>query len=198
MERYGIRMGKNEITKEEKKKKEQKELVIEVKKDEVELEGSLEEVVVALLKKYNLTLVTAESVTGGLFAGRIINVAGASDVLKVGFITYSNKAKRKYLDVQKSTLKKYGEVSKQTAKEMARGAAIGADSDTAIAFTGLAGPSGGTEEKPIGLVYIACYVKEKITVEEFHFEGERQDVREAAVKSGLELLRRCIVTNYTS
>lgn len=198
MERYGVRMGKSELTKEEKKKKEQKELVVEVEKEEVKIEGPLEEEVVALLKKYNLTLVTAESVTGGLFAARIINVAGASDILKVGFITYSNKAKKKYLDVQKSTLKKYGEVSKQTAKEMARGAAIGADSDTAIAFTGLAGPGGGTEEKPIGLVYIACYVKEKITVEEFHFEGERQEIREAAVKSGLELLRRCIVASYVS
>lgn len=198
MERYGVRMGKSELTKEEKKKKEQKELVVEVEKEEVKIEGPLEEEVVALLKKYNLTLVTAESVTGGLFAARIINVAGASDILKVGFITYSNKAKKKYLDVQKSTLKKYGEVSKQTAKEMARGAAIGADSDTAIAFTGLAGPGGGTEEKPIGLVYIACYVKEKITVEEFHFEGERQEIREDAVKSGLELLRRCIVASYVS
>lgn len=165
------------------------------KKATMDIEN-IEYQIVELLKKYELTLVTAESITGGLFSGRIINVPGASDVLKIGFITYSNKAKRKYLDVQKSTLKKYGAVSKQTAKEMVRGAAIGTDSDIAIAFTGLAGPDAGGEEKPVGTVYIACYVKEKITIEEYCFSGDRKEIREAAVESGLTLLYNSILASY--
>lgn len=157
---------------------------------------TLEETVVNLLRKYGLTLATAESCTGGLFTGRIVNVSGASEVLNEGFITYSNKAKRKYLDVNKSTLKKYGAVSAQTAKEMVKGAAIGTDSDTAIAITGLAGPEGGTEEKPVGLVYIGCYVNEKAIVKEYQFKGNRQKIREYTVVSALDLLRRCILENY--
>lgn len=158
---------------------------------------TLEEAVVSLLKKYKLTLVTAESCTGGMVAGRIVNVPGASDVLMEGFITYSNKAKRKYLDVGKSTLKKYGAVSEKTAKEMARGAAIGSDCDTAVAITGIAGPDGGTEEKPVGLVYIACYVNEKVTVKECRFGGNRQKIREAAVVAALDLLRCSISLAYS-
>ena len=160
-------------------------------------EETLEEAVVNLLKRYDLTLVTAESCTGGLLTGRIVNVAGASEVLKEGFITYSNKSKRKYLDVNKATLKKYGAVSAQTAKEMAKGAAIGSDCDTSIAITGLAGPDGGTEEKPVGLVYISCYVNEKTVVKEYNFKGNRQKVREASVVAALDLLRRTIISNYS-
>lgn len=162
-----------------------------------EEEETLEEAVVNLLKRYDLTLVTAESCTGGLLTGRIVNVAGASEVLKEGFITYSNKSKRKYLDVNKATLKKYGAVSAQTAKEMAKGAAIGSDCDTSIAITGLAGPDGGTEEKPVGLVYISCYVNEKTVVKEYNFKGNRQKVREASVVAALDLLRRTIISNYS-
>ena len=121
-------------------------------------EETLEQAVVRLLKKYELTVTTAESCTGGLLAGRIINVPGASEVYNEGFITYSNKAKRKYLDVSKSTLKKYGAVSEQTAREMATGGVFATDSDACVAVTGLAGPDGGSEEKPVGLVYIASYM----------------------------------------
>lgn len=157
---------------------------------------TLEQAVIKLLKENDLTLATAESCTGGLFTGRIVNVAGASDVLKEGFITYSNKAKRKNLDVSKNTLAKYGAVSEQCAKEMAKGAAINTDSDVAIAITGIAGPDGGTEEKPVGLVYIGCFVNGKVTVKEFNFKGNRQKVRESAVVYALDLLRRCILDNY--
>lgn len=159
-------------------------------------EEALEDAVVKLLRKNSLTLTTAESCTGGLVAGRIINVAGSSQVFKEGFITYSNKSKRKYLDVSKSTLKKYGAVSPQTAKEMVKGAAISTDSDAAIAVTGVAGPDGGTDEKPVGLVYIACYVNEKVTVKEYNFRGNRQKIRESVVVQALDLLRRCILDNY--
>ena len=157
---------------------------------------NLEDTVVKLLKKYDLTLATAESCTGGLFTGRIVNVAGASDVLKEGFITYSNKAKKKNLDVSKNTLKKHGAVSEQCAKEMAKGAAINTGSDVAVAITGIAGPDGGTDEKPVGLVYIACFVNEKVTIKEFNFKGNRQKIREGAVIYALDLLRRCILENY--
>ena len=159
-------------------------------------EETLEQAVVRLLKKYELTVTTAESCTGGLLAGRIINVPGASEVYNEGFITYSNKAKRKYLDVSKSTLKKYGAVSEQTAREMATGGVFATDSDACVAVTGLAGPDGGSEEKPVGLVYIATYMKDKVNVQRYQFKGNRAKIREQAVVKGLDLLRRSILDNY--
>ncbi len=159
-------------------------------------EETLEQAVVKLLKKYDLTMTTAESCTGGLLAGRIINVPGASEVYNEGFITYSNKAKRKYLDVSKSTLKKYGAVSEQTAREMATGGVFATDSDACVAVTGLAGPDGGSEEKPVGLVYIATYMKDKVNVQRYQFKGNRAKIREQAVVKGLDLLRRSILDNY--
>lgn len=159
-------------------------------------EETLEMAVVRLLKKYELTVTTAESCTGGLIAARLVNVPGASDVFREGFITYSNKAKRKQLEVSKSTLKKYGAVSEQTAKEMATGGVMAADADACVAVTGIAGPDGGTEEKPVGLVYIAAYMKEKVSVERYHFKGDRQKIREQAVVKALDLLRRAILDNY--
>ena len=159
---------------------------------------TLEECVVKLLKKHELSMITAESCTGGMIAATIVNVPGASSVLKESFVTYSNKAKRKYLDVSKSTLKKYTEYSEKCAKEMARGAALIHNSDVSIAVTGIAGPGGGTEEKPVGLVYIACYVNEKVMVKEFHFHGTREMIRELSVVNGLDLLRRSLIENYDS
>lgn len=159
-------------------------------------EETLEQAVVRLLKKYELTVTTAESCTGGLLAGLIINVPGASEVYNEGFITYSNKAKRKYLDVSKSTLKKYGAVSEQTAREMATGGVFATDSDACVAVTGLAGPDGGSEEKPVGLVYIATYMKDKVNVQKYQFKGNRAKIREQAVVKGLDLLRRSILDNY--
>lgn len=156
---------------------------------------TLEMAVVRLLTKYELTLTTAESCTGGLLAGRIVNVPGVSEVFKEGFVTYSNKAKRKYLDVSKSTLKKYGAVSEETAREMAAGGVFASDADICVAVTGIAGPDGGTEEKPVGLVYIAIYMKEKITVREYHFRGNRERIREQAVVRALDLVRRTILEN---
>ena len=159
-------------------------------------EETLEMAVVRLLHKYGLTVATAESCTGGLIAGRLVNVAGVSDVFREGFVTYSNKAKRKYLDVGKGTLKKYGAVSEQTAKEMAIGGAFASDSDLCIAVTGIAGPDGGSEDKPVGLVYIAAYLKDTVTVEEYRFKGNRQKIREQTVVKALDLLRRSILKHY--
>ena len=154
---------------------------------------TLTDVVVKLLKKHELTVTTAESCTGGLLAGTLVGVPGVSEVFREGFVTYSNKAKRKLLDVSKSTLKKYGAVSAQTAKEMAKGGVFATDSDICVAITGLAGPDGATPEKPIGLVYIACYMNDRVHVEEFRFKGDRQKIRERSVVQALDVLRRSIL-----
>ena len=154
---------------------------------------TLQDAVVKLLKKHELTVTTAESCTGGLLAGTLVSVPGVSDVFKECFVTYSNKAKRRHLDVSKSTLRKYGAVSAQTAKEMAKGGVFATDADVCVAITGLAGPDGATPEKPVGLVYIACYMNDKVQVEEFHFKGNRQKIREQSVVQALDLLRRSIL-----
>lgn len=154
---------------------------------------TLEEAVVQLLKEQELTLTTVESCTGGLFTGRLVNVQGASEVLKQGFITYSNKAKRKLIGVKKLTLKEFGAVSSKTAKEMAKGAILTTGSDVAVSITGIAGPDGGTDEKPVGLVYIGVSVKGNMRVEEYHFTGNRMKIRESAVVAALTLLRTSIL-----
>ena len=153
---------------------------------------TLEMAVVGLLKKRGLTVTTAESCTGGLLAGRLVNVPGASEVFREGFITYANKAKRKRLDVSKSTLKKYGAVSEQTAREMAMGGVFATDADVCVAVTGIAGPD-SDGDKPVGLVYIACYMDEKVRVEQYQFRGNRAKIREQSVVKALDLLRRTIL-----
>ncbi|MBC5659628.1 CinA family protein [Anaerosacchariphilus sp. NSJ-68] len=151
---------------------------------------TLAESVVKLLAEDELTVTTAESCTGGLVAARLVDVPGVSEVFKQGFITYSNKAKRKILNVKKETLKTLGAVSEKTAKEMAKGAILASGADAAIATTGIAGPDGGTEEKPVGLVYIAVSVRGQMYVEEHHFEGDRAAVRESTVEAALALLKK--------
>lgn len=158
---------------------------------------TLEQSVVELLEKNELTVSTAESCTGGLLAGRIINVPGASEIIKEGIVTYSNKAKRRRLGVKKSTLSKYGAVSEQTAREMVNGILSLSKADTALSVTGIAGPDGGTEEKPVGLVYIACSVCGRVRVEKFQFRGSRQKIRESATTQALTLLRMCILEHVS-
>lgn len=159
-------------------------------------EVTLEETIVQLLKEQKMTVTTVESCTGGLLSARLTDVAGASEVFKQGFVTYSNRAKRKFIGVKKMTLKKYTAVSEQTAWEMARGGAVLTESDVCISVTGYAGPDGGDDGQPVGLVYIGCNVKGKISVEEFHFSGDRKEIRELAVVNALTLLRKCILENY--
>lgn len=154
---------------------------------------TLEMAVINLLKEKGLTFTCAESCTGGLFSGRMVSAPGASDVYKMGFVTYANKAKRKLLGVSKSTLKNYGAVSLECALEMAAGAAQNAKADVAIAITGIAGPGGGTELKPVGLVYIACYCCGEIVANEYRFHGNRQKIRESAVSYAISLMRNCIL-----
>ena len=157
-------------------------------KEKTALEKSLEESVVELLAQKKMTVTTAESCTGGLIAGTLVNVAGASDVLNEGYVTYSNDAKERLVGVKHETLEEYGAVSEQTAREMAEGAAKAAGADAALSATGIAGPGGGTEEKPVGLVYIGCYVNGETTVKECRFEGSRMENRLHTVETALQLL----------
>ncbi|MBR1476696.1 MAG: competence/damage-inducible protein A [Lachnospiraceae bacterium] len=160
-------------------------------------ETTLEKSIAELLKANSLSVTFAESCTGGMLSARFVNTPGVSEVYKQGIVTYSNKAKRKYLGVKKGTLKKYGAVSEQTAFEMAKGAAREFEADVAVAVTGIAGPDGGSEEKPVGLVYIACNVLGKIEVKEYRFKGDRGRVRDSAVSAALTLMRRCILEHYS-
>lgn len=160
-------------------------------------EVSLEQSVVDLLLANNLTVTTVESCTGGLLAGRLINVPGVSEIFKMGHITYSNKAKRKIVGVKRKTLEKYGAVSGQVVREMVNGVLQLTRADVAVSVSGVAGPDGGTPEKPVGLVYIACSVCGTVTVQECHFSGTRSKIRESAVAAALILMRRCIMA-YSS
>lgn len=153
---------------------------------------TLEEAVVSLLSKNGLTLTTAESCTGGLVSATIVNVAGASEVFRGGYITYTNKLKRNLIGVKKSTLEKYGAVSEETVYEMAIGAREDAKADVAVAISGIAGPGGGSPEKPVGLVYIAVAVGKKVTVNKYQFNGNRNKVRESSVSAALSMIRMCV------
>lgn len=159
---------------------------------------TLEKAVLDLLRERRMTVTCAESCTGGLLSARLINVPGASDVYRVGMITYANETKSRFLGVKETTLQTYGAVSGQVAEEMALGAAAAAEADVAVAVTGIAGPDGGTEEKPVGLVYIACSVRGRTAVRQYHFAGNRSRVREAAVAAALTLARSCLLKNVWS
>ena len=145
----------------------------------------------ALIRK-NLTIASAESCTGGLVAAAITDVPGISAVFSEGFVTYANQAKMKHLSVSEETLAVYGAVSEQTAKEMAEGVRRRTGSDIGVSTTGIAGPGGGTKEKPVGLVYIGVSTKDGTAVEELHLSGSREEIRKQTVLRLFELLYRTI------
>ena len=122
-----------------------------------------------------------------------MNVAGASDVLNEGYVTYSNEAKQRLVHVKAETLERFGAVSEETAREMAAGAAKAAGSDVAISATGIAGPGGGTKETPVGTVFMGCCYKGKAIAKEFHFTGNRMRIREQTTAHALAMLRDCII-----
>lgn len=130
---------------------------------------------------------TAESCSGGLLAAAFTDIAGASDVFGYGVVTYSNQAKMQLLQVGKETLARYGAVSEETAREMASGLLALSGADLALATTGIAGPGGGSAEKPVGLVYIAAGGREGILVRRCLFAGERDAVRRQTVAAALAL-----------
>jgi PncC family amidohydrolase len=144
---------------------------------------------VETLKKEGMTITTAESCTGGLIAAAITDVPGSSEVFKRGFVTYCDEAKHEMLGVSEEVLATDTAVSERVASEMAEGAAKAAKADAAISVTGIAGPGGGSADKPVGLVYIGIYVKGKKIVVKHVFEGTRAEVREQAVRSAIHSMR---------
>ena len=152
-----------------------------------------EEQVVRLLKERNLTITAAESCTGGLIAGTLVNVAGASDVFGEAYVTYSNEAKQRLVGVRAETLEQFGAGSEETAYEMAAGAARAAGADVGLSSTGIAGPGGGTPEKPVGLVYIGCCVRGEVQVRRLNLHGDREQNRMDTVKAALELAAEMLV-----
>lgn len=153
-------------------------------------EESLEYLVYKLLKERHYTLTTAESATGGMIASTLINVPGISEFFTEGYVTYSDAAKVKMIHVKPETIAQYGVVSSQTAADMAESVAKTAGCDAALSVTGVAGPDGGTEECPVGLVYIGCYLRGNTVTERYLFEGDRMAVRTAATKQALLLLKK--------
>lgn len=150
---------------------------------------SLEDTVAEILVNKNLTISVAESCTGGMVSSHLINYPGISSVFMEGCVTYSNEAKMKSLGVKKETLDKFGAVSEETAREMAEGIAKRHNTNIGLSTTGIAGPEGGSEEKPVGLVYFGIYINGKIIVKRYVFNGNRQQIRLRATKTILNDLR---------
>jgi len=158
---------------------------------------SLEGVVGGLLIKKKKTLSIAESCTGGLVADRITNVSGSSSYFKMGVVAYSNEAKQNLLGVSNESLKKYGAVSAAIAKEMAEGVKKKAGTDVSLGITGIAGPTGGTKKKPVGLVYVSVIVGKKSKVREFRFTGTRQEIKHQTAIAALDMVRRVLEERWT-
>ena len=157
---------------------------------------SLEESVVRLLAERELTMTCAESCTGGLVAKRITDIAGSSAVFLGGGVSYANSVKRDVLGVPAHLLAQYGAVSRPVAAYMARGAAALTGADVAVALTGIAGPGGGTPEKPVGLVYIGLTMPGATYVKELHLGGRTRDrayVRQLAASHALSMVRKAVL-----
>lgn len=153
-------------------------------------ETTLENVVGELLVSKKLTIAVAESCTGGLLAGKLINYPGISSVFIDGVVSYSNESKIKRLGVNSETIRRYGAVSSEVAQEMAIGIAKTSNAKIGLSTTGIAGPSGGTDKKPVGLVYLGLYLNGSVKTKELNLWGDRQKIRERAVIQLLDWLRR--------
>ena len=144
------------------------------------------EAAVKLLIEKGKKLATAESCTGGMLGSLITAVSGSSAVYEFGFITYANKAKESLIGVRHETLEKYGAVSSTVAREMALGALSKSGADIAVSVTGIAGPSGGSREKPVGLVYTAIAANGSVTVKKLNLSGSREEIRKQTCESVLQ------------
>lgn len=152
-------------------------------------ETTLEETVAKLLVEKNLTIAVSESCTGGMVSSTLIDYPGISQVFMEGCVTYSNEAKMSRLGVKKETLDNFGAVSTETAIEMAKGVAMNLKTNVGLSTTGIAGPGGGTTEKPVGLVYIGLYINGKTKVKKLNLAGSREKIRVKATKEALNFLR---------
>lgn len=141
-----------------------------------------------LLREKGLTLSTAESCTGGMIGACLTSIPGISDYYGYGFVTYSNDAKQKLIGVSADTLQKHGAVSAETALEMAEGALRVSGADIAVSVTGIAGPGGGTVQKPVGLVYVGFATRDKRLFKKLNLSGDRDSIRNQTVDSVLELI----------
>lgn len=150
---------------------------------------TLEEKVAKLLVEKNMTIAVSESCTGGMVSSKLINYPGISQSFLEGCVTYSNEAKMKRLGVKKDTLDKFGAVSEETAIEMAMGVAKSLGANIGVSTTGIAGPGGGTDEKPVGLVYIGLYINGEIKVKKCNLAGSREKIRSRATSEALNLVR---------
>jgi PncC family amidohydrolase len=148
----------------------------------------LEKIVGQLLTEQKLTIALAESCTGGLIAHRLTNVPGSSDYFIGGVVSYANEAKERVLGVSHQTLQEHGAVSEETAREMARGVRRLFQTDVALAITGIAGPSGGTPEKPVGLTYIALAAEDLERCERYFWRGDRRANKEQSAEAALAML----------
>jgi nicotinamide-nucleotide amidase len=147
------------------------------------------------LRSKELILTTAESCTGGMVAAAVTDLTGSSDVFERGFVTYSNTAKQEMLGVSPNIINTYGAVSAQCADAMVLGALENAPADIAVSVTGIAGPGGGSPDKPVGLVYIgACVRGKEPVIEECFFKGSRDDIRRQTVEKALGLLLEATFT----
>ena len=160
----------------------------------IEDSRSLEEIIIDRLRQQGLKMAIAESCTGGMICDRLVSVPGSSDVFERGFITYSNDAKIELLGVDRSTIESEGAVSEQTASEMAEGARHRAGVDIALSVTGIAGPTGGAPEKPVGLVYIGYSDDKQTIIKRYQFSGNRDSNRRRSSQAALSLLWEQIVT----
>lgn len=156
-------------------------------------EAELAEVVGDLLRRRQLTLAVAESCTGGLLGKRITERAGASDFFWGGMIVYEDRAKVELLGVSETTLAEHGAVSERVARQMARGAQERSGADAAVAITGIAGPGGGSEEKPVGTVWLGVALLDELEVKRRHYPGARDMIRARAAQGALDLLRRMLL-----
>jgi nicotinamide-nucleotide amidase len=152
--------------------------------------SDLEHVVGRLLKERGLTLALSESCTGGLLGHRVTNVPGSSDYFRGSIVAYASDVKEKLLGVGEETLAAHGAVSEQTAREMARGARRAIEADVGVSITGIAGPTGGTPEKPVGLVYVGLAAPDGEWVERYVWEGDRWQNKARSAEAALDLLRR--------
>ena len=150
----------------------------------------LEEVVVKMLTAGEQTVATAESCTGGLIANRLTNVSGASAVFLTGYVTYSNESKMRLLGVREDTLKTHGAVSEETCRQMAEGARQRSGTDFAISATGIAGPTGGTAEKPVGLVFIGLATPQQTKVQRHVLNLDRETFKQLVSQYAIDMLRR--------
>jgi len=154
--------------------------------DDETLEGAVGKMLIARKK----TIAAAESCTGGLLASRLTDVNGSSKYFIMGLVAYSNEVKKNILCVDPETLKKYGAVSRQVASEMATGIKLLAGADIGIGITGIAGPSGGTKSKPVGLVYAAVAIQNKVIMRELRFRGSRDEIKFQTSQAVLEMIRK--------